>query len=144
MKIVDLSQTITRPFGSEKNPNWDRIDSLIDLLSSKSGAIRLTYIVDDSPKDGPLDFSLYDRKEVTVNAENGQYLLIYNLCDRNMGEEEIFSYDNTSVKPGEEMVEIIGDYWDASMVCTDLEIVRRAFKEFYETGDFWMENFLLT
>ena len=143
MKICDLSQTVTRPYGSEKNPRWDRIETLIDLLPGRSGAIRLMYIVDDSPKDGPLDFSLYDRKEVTVNAENGRYFLVYNLCDRNKDEEERFAYNNPSIKPGVKKVEILGDYWDVSMVCADLEIVRRAFKEFYETGDFWMDHFFL-
>lgn len=32
-----------------------------------------------------------------------------------------------------EQVEILGDYWDSRTVTTDLELVTRVFKEFFET-----------
>ena len=143
---MEISQSIIRPYGLEKNPNWDRIDTLINLLPQRSGELRLSHIVDERTTDRklrPYD-ERYDEHYVDVSADSGRYLITYFSSDRDEEDVKVFSYDNTSVKPGEEMVEIIGDYWDASMVCTDLEIVRRAFKEFYETGDFWMENFFLT
>ncbi|WP_457650645.1 DUF6911 family protein [Profundibacter sp.] len=143
---VLLWQGIIRPYGFTNDPNWDRIELLIDLLPQQNGIVNLERRVDERTTDKklrPYD-NRYDEHYVEVRADRGQYLITYFSSERDKDEDGVYAYDHPSIMPGQEMVEILGDYWDASIVSTDLEIVRKAFKEFYDTGNFWMENFFET
>ena len=137
---IELYQSIMRPSSVENDPNWEHINALIDMLPQKNGTIGLSRRFDGPKADTGL--RLFDEYNVTVAADCGQYLITYFSSERDKDEEEVFCYDNPDIKPRVKMVDILGDLWDASMICSDVEIVRKSFKTFHETGDFWMEGFI--
>ena len=64
-------------------------------------------------------------------AEKGKYLLT--LLEHTKDRSVVRGFTNPEAKDG--MVNINGNRWDAKSICSDFSIVRRAFKEFFETGD---------
>ena len=43
----------------------------------------------------------------------------------------IRSFSNKDAVP--ERVEILGDWWDSKMVCSEINVVTRVFREFFDT-----------
>ena len=64
-------------------------------------------------------------------CDQGNFLLM--LSELTADDHEVRGYTNPTAEPGRLVV--LGDVWDARMVCQDFEIVRKAFAEFFTSGD---------
>lgn len=124
MSYLSLSSSIDLYGRSLKNPTWSRVLYSLEKLKSNNGSICLSII--DPPLIGP--------ESLSVRGDSGRYLISM-LDNITEDDDEVRSYTNPKVIPGEKEVEILGDSWDASMVSDDIDLVRRVFKEFYETGN---------
>ena len=138
MQKIEFFQTIVRPYGYKFNPNWEIIETMIKILPEKEGDLKLSRYF----KIGKTGYEL--DAEVSVKADRSLFLVTYYRCESdNEGgyKDEVYGYDNPNVAPHGEKVDIQGDFWDPRFLTSDLEIVRKAFKTFHKTGQFWMENF---
>lgn len=115
-----LSWVIDGKGGNTRSFNFLDVDKYLTLLSDSSGSVTLERLDNDI---GPTCLQ--------VLGENGLYLLT---LDDDDGEEVIVrSYDNKCVRY--EMIQILGDNWDSRLLLDNALLLKKAFKEFYETGD---------
>ncbi|PIT15166.1 DUF6911 family protein [Snodgrassella alvi] len=113
---------IQLPFKS--NPTIDDINSYLDLFLLSDGVLEL----EQREEEGNIPFRL------TLYAENQKYLVMFGKSNPEVddGVEVRTFYDKTRT-PGE--LYLLGDLWDNSIITEDFSLVRKAFNEFYLTGD---------
>lgn len=107
--------------GSGDVKAWDDVWLKLRSLQNYAGSIRLE--ITDAPDVAPFSMS--------VAADHGNYLVT--LLETTEDDTEVRSYSNPTAKA--EMVEILGNDWDARHLTGDFELVCRMVEEFYRTGD---------
>jgi hypothetical protein len=102
-------------------PTWADIATSLEGVKDKVGSVmlRLAYASEIGPQ------------VLQVFSDRGNYLLMLEELDENDSNVRVFR--NSSAAP--EKIDILGNLWSATMICSDFDIVRRAFKEFFDTGD---------
>ena len=101
--------------------DWDDICSTLRVLKEGRGTFDIRLI--DAPDPGPISMQL--------RAEKRKYLVT--LLEASEDDTEVRDYTNPNAP--HEMVEILGDRWDARFLVDDFDLVLTFFKEFFETGD---------
>lgn len=66
-----------------------------------------------------------------LESDNKRYLMT--LLEITEDDTVVRAYDNPTAPA--EMVDILGDSWDARQLTDDFKLVVRLFKEFFETGN---------
>lgn len=99
------------------NPDWDDVEKAL-YVARVGGAVELS-------EQGRIHNGLQ------MYSTERRYVLM-------LGQDQVDDYVVRSlffpeVRP--EMVEILGDLWDSRTVTSDMELVTRIFKEFFETRD---------
>ena len=107
--------------GSKRVQNWEEISLILLMLKEGDGTVDLDLI--DAPDPGPAS--------IQVAAENRNYLVT--LFETTEDDTNVRSYTNTCATA--EMVDILGDFWDARYLTQDFDLILRLFKEFFEVGD---------
>ncbi len=107
--------------GNKKYPEWSEIEVHLNEIEATSGSVTITVV--DGPEIGP--------QTLQVFSDRGSYLLM--LGEDNGDDWDVRTLTNLHAPLGP--IEILGYYWDPKMVCSDFNIVRRAFKEFFDKGD---------
>ena len=70
--------------------------------------------------------------QLTLYSQNQKYMVMF--AYSNVGEDdEIRTFDDSTCP--NIMVDMLGDEWSNAMIVDDFSLVRRAFTEFYLTGD---------
>jgi hypothetical protein len=107
--------------GSQDVEDWADLRLLLNTLQENAGSLRLVLV------DGP------DPGQVSMHfeAENQKYLVT--LLEDTGEDMNVREYDNPTASA--EMVDILGDSWDARQLTDDFDLVVMLFKEFFETGD---------
>jgi|SRR5450830_1320922 len=103
-------------------PTMEDVRSIICECSKVDGVASLS--ISPAPEAGPYEINLY--------ADSGNYILMLNqyLDD---GEHVVRTLNNTST--GEKLVDVLGDYYPASFVTRNIDIVISCFQEFLRSGD---------
>jgi hypothetical protein len=107
--------------GNRDVQDWTEVMPHLINLHETSGTLRLSLI--DAPEPGPISMQ--------VRSENKTHLVT--LFEDTGDDTNVRAYDNPTAIA--EMVDIVGDYWDARMLTNDFDLVVMMFKEFFETGD---------
>ena len=118
MNKLLLSWSVSQKGGTKKSNYWDDIVNLLDNLRLSSGYVTVDKLDDEN----------YLISEIQVRMEKGFYLVTF--LNEN---DEIMSI--TDLTQPDEKVLILGDYWPASQLTKDFELVVRIFKEFFDTGN---------
>src|SRR4051812_2857071 len=109
--------------GDQICPNWERIESLLHRIGSKSVSGTISLKVDDGPEIGP--------DLLQVRAQGGNYLVTLGILTAD--DYDVRSSKNKNARPG--VTSILGEVWNNRVVITDINVVREAFKQFFESGD---------
>lgn len=107
--------------GSDYVTDWNSVLRLLESLRTNPGTMCLENV--DSPAISPISVDLI--------AEGGIYLVT--LLEKNADGNHVRSYFNPAVK--REMVDLLGDFWDARQLTDDFDFVCMVFGEFFKTGD---------
>lgn len=107
--------------GSQYLENWADLTSCLNTLQQNAGTLRL--VLTDGPDPGPVSMHL--------ETENKKFLVT--LLEDTGEDIDVREYDNPTASA--EMVDILGDSWDARQLTDDFNLVLMLFKEFFETGD---------
>jgi hypothetical protein len=107
--------------GSRRITDWPAVDEALEIVKNESGSVELSIV--DPPEIGP--------ESVQVFAETGNFLLT--LFELTEDDSHVRSFTNPDIESRQ--VEIGGNLWDSRMITKDFAIVRRAFREFFDTGD---------
>lgn len=107
--------------GSVETACWESTRCHLVKLEKQSGTLCLDVV--DAPNPGPVSMQ--------VIAESGKYVItILQAIER---DTFVRTYTNPSATA--EMVEVLGDRWDARQLTRDFDLVLNLFKMFSETGD---------
>lgn len=140
-RIGDISRRYHR--GHTDDPSWADIDSAITRMFSYSS--QSICFLGLELVDGP-----FGTDDLNLTVEHGNCLVLgfHNISET---EEETVALDNPNWKQDRikgvfysknglrrrhPMVDICGNYWDATGVTTNVELVKDVFKEFHRTGTF--------
>jgi len=93
----------------------------LNKLEVISGTVRVQLM--DEPDIGPLSVGLI--------AENKNYLVT--LLEATEDDTDVRTFNNLTVTP--QMIDVLGDFWDARSITNEFGLVIMMFKEFFETGD---------
>lgn len=107
--------------GSVEATSWESIRCHLVKLEKQSGTLCLDLV--DAPDPGPVSMQLI--------AEGGNYVIT--ILQATEDDTFVRSYTNPSATA--EMVEVLGDRWDARQLTQDFDLVLNLFKMFSETGD---------
>jgi len=107
--------------GSEYVSDWDSLIMYLTPLKETAGTFGLNFI--DGPELGPICMQLESDKK--------RYLMT--LLEVTEDDTSVRAYDNPTASA--EMVDILGDSWDARQLTDDFNLVIMLFKEFFEKGD---------
>lgn len=118
MNKLLLSWSVSQKGGTKKSNYRDDIVNLLDNLRLSSDCVTVD----------KLDDKNYLISEIQVRMEKDFYLVTF--LNEN---DEIMSI--TDLTQPDEKVLILGDYWPASQLTKDFELVVRIFKEFFDTGN---------
>jgi len=119
--IFSWSNTMGVPHQRIQTTKWADIESRLDRMGTRYGSAELALV--NKPDIGPQILQLF--------SENGNYVLL-------LGEDDGQDYNTRSLSnttSGTEPIEVCAYVWGPSQVCQDFTIVKRAFKEFLDTGD---------
>ena len=116
------------------NPTLEDINNALDLFASSEGVL---YLIQDYVK-GTTPY------ELTLYADKGKYLVMFskrlplagnedNEDDEDDEDDEVRTFWDSNRSRG--MVDLQGDLWDNRIITEDFTKVRKAFNEFYLTGD---------
>ncbi|MCX8746485.1 hypothetical protein J3U64_03260 [Snodgrassella sp. B3800] len=113
------------------NPTLEDINNALDLFASSEGVL---YLIQDYVK-GTTPY------ELTLYADKGKYLVMFskrlplagNEDDEDNEDDEVRTFWDSNRSRG--MVDLQGDLWDNRVITEDFTKVRKAFNEFYLTGD---------
>ena len=113
-----------------RNPTLEDINNALDLFASGEGVLYL--IQNDVKGTKPYELTLY--------ADKGKYLVMFSKRlplagneDNEDNEDEVRTFMDRTRSRG--MVDLQGDLWDNRIITEDFTKVRKAFNEFYLTGD---------
>ena len=111
-----------------RNPTLEDINNALDLFASSEGVLYL--IQNDVKGTTPYELKLY--------ADNGKYLVLFSKRAPLAGNEddeddEVRTFWDNNRTRG--LVSLYGDLWDNRTITEDFTKVRKAFNEFYLTGD---------
>jgi len=101
--------------------DWVDVIWPLKFLQKAPGTLRLRLI--NPPEPGPIS--------IFLESDNNTYLIT--LLEDIGDDLNVRAYDNPTATA--QMVEVLGDYWDARMLTDDFDLVVMLFKEFFETGD---------
>lgn len=118
MSKLHLSWSCSPKGGTKKSDSWDDIASLLNNLGLSSGCVTVDKLDDEG----------YLISEIQVRMERGLYMVTF------LNEEDEVMTLSDLTQP-DEMVLILGDYWSARQVTKNFDLVVKAFKEFFETGN---------
>ncbi|MFS2158146.1 hypothetical protein ACCD10_12400 [Pseudomonas sp. Pseusp122] len=107
--------------GSQYAESWDDVCPYLTKLREQAGTVCLDLV--DAPDPGPISMQLV--------AENRIYLVT--LLEATDDDTYVRSYTNPAALS--EMVEVLGDRWDARQLTHDFELVMQIFKEFCDSGE---------
>lgn len=124
MSYLSLVSTVSEFNGSKSKPSWLDVESSLYKLLDFDGCVGIDVM--EAPDIGPISLS--------VRAENKQYLITM-LVNINLDDDEVRFYTNLEIEHEGNQISILGDFWDSTEVCNDIDVVVKIFKEFYETGD---------
>jgi hypothetical protein len=121
MPNLSLSWTVGDTGEKQDNPSWKDVEQRLVQVQRSNGVVTLE--IENSSALGPQNLQVF--------CDRSQFLMM-------LGEEDeedwnVRSYTNTAATP--EMVDILGNYWDARSICHDFSIVLAVFREFFKTGD---------
>lgn len=128
-KKFKFNGTLYGDVGCSGNPTLEDINNALDLFASSAGVL---YLAQNDEK-GTFPFRL------TLYADNGRYMVMFGkTCpqiadDDGEGEDEVRTFMDRTRSRG--MVDLQGDLWDNRTITEDFTKVRKAFNEFYLTGD---------
>ncbi len=110
-----------------RNPTLEDINNALDIFASSEGLLYL--IQNDVKGTTPYELKLY--------ADNGNYLVLFSkrapLAGNEDDEDEVRTFWDSNRTRG--LVSVYGDLWDNRTITEDFTKVRKAFNEFYLTGD---------
>ena len=114
-----------------RNPTLEDINNALDLFASSDGVLYL--IQNDVKGTTPYELTLY--------ADKGKYLVMFskrlplagNEDDEDDEDDEVRTFWDSNRTRG--LVSVYGDLWDNRTITEDFTKVRKAFNEFYLTGD---------
>ena len=112
------------------NPTWSTVERRLGQLQHNGGAMSLEII-----EGGEFPFDSVD-----VLAEHDLYLLTY-LRHHSRTDSDVYELFDHPEKGAKPMIEMGGNLWAPRVIGTDFTRVRRAFKEFYETGKISLSNY---
>lgn len=107
--------------GSHQVQDWEDVRQYLVNLEENAGTVRLHLV--DAPDPGPISIQL--------RSENKMYLVT--LLEATEDGTDVREYYNPIARA--EMVDILGDRWDARQLISDFNLVVVLLKEFFETGD---------
>lgn len=110
------------------NPTLEDINNALDLFASSEGVL---YLIQDYVK-GTTPY------ELTLYADKGKYLVMFSkrlplAGNEDDEDDEVRTFWDSNRSRG--MVDLQGDLWDNRIITEDFTKVRKAFNEFYLTGD---------
>jgi hypothetical protein len=107
--------------GTNREATLDDVLKVMSEITSKAGTINLEII--NAHEIGI--------QSLQIRAEKGYFLLL--LGEEDEEDHNVRTYTNTSIDRGR--VDILGDFWDSRIVCTEYDVVMKVLMEFVETGD---------
>lgn len=107
--------------GNAKDPGWIDVQRMLNEIAEHAGTLTLNRI--DGPEIGP--------QNLQVQTEGGFSVL--SLGEDNGEDYVVRSFVDGSADLG--TVRIMGNEWSRKLVCNDFEVVRKAFEEFFSSGD---------
>ncbi|WP_061537268.1 DUF6911 family protein [Collimonas arenae] len=114
------SQSASVKGGSLVNPSWREVEEKLLLSLKDAGTVTL----DIEDQNG-------HPRSLQVRAEGGMFVITLGVEAKN--DWVVRTYQNPIAKS--ENILILGDVWNARIVCDDKALVVAAFDEFYNTGD---------
>jgi hypothetical protein len=106
------------------NPIIEDINNSLDLFVSITGVLYL----EQNKEEGNIPFRL------TLYAENQKYLVMFGKSNPEVDDGvEVRTFGDDTRAPG--LISLQGDLWDNRTISEDFNLVRKAFNEFYLTGD---------
>jgi hypothetical protein len=103
------------------DPEWAEIERILEEIRARSGSLTIDLV--DGPQTGAQSFQ--------VLSDQGRFLLT-------LGEDDGVDYrvrSFTNPNASDVKVTVLGDMWSNKSLCTDFEVVRKAVKDFLNTGD---------
>ena len=128
-KKFKFNGTLYGDVGCSGNPTLEDINNALDLFASSAGVLYLAQ--NDEKGTSPFRLTLY--------ADNGKYMVMFGkTCpqiadDDGEDEDEVRTFWDSNRTRG--LVSVYGDLWDNRTITEDFTKVRKAFNEFYLTGD---------
>ncbi|WP_370385865.1 hypothetical protein ABW387_18670 [Snodgrassella alvi] len=104
------------------NPSLIEINDTLNLFASITGCLYL----EQYKQKG------FEPYQLTLYSQNQKYMVMFAYVSVGP-DDEIRTFDD-STRPNI-MVDMLGDNWSNAMIVDDFSLVRRAFTEFYLTGD---------
>jgi len=123
MGYLNLSSTLKNSKGSQTKPSWDDIEYLIKELKHLNGSVSLSVI------DGK-DIGV-DSLEVRADKQHFLVTMLENTPDDDEEVRTLFFKEKQNLA----QTQILGDYYDPTMITDDLDLVVKIFKEFFENGN---------
>jgi hypothetical protein len=107
--------------GNKKGVSWVDIERALLEVGKHSGTVTIDVV--DGPVIGPQSLQVQKEGEVSI-LSLGEY----------DGEDyNVRSFTNDATE--KQQIEILGNLWDARMICSEFDLVIKIFKEFFETGN---------
>jgi hypothetical protein len=101
--------------------SWEQVMLRLNILELTAGTLEIGFV--DEPDIGPMSIELI--------SENKKYLVT--LLEATEDDTNVRIFDNPTATP--EMIDILGDCWDARLLTSGFDVVVMMFKEFFEAGD---------
>ena len=108
--------------GNQRNCHWNDIKHALDDIKLNSGSV--TVDIADGPEIGPQSLQVQSAGKYSVLS-----------LGEDDGEDYFVRSFTNSKNLNQDQVDILGNLWDARIICTDFEIVICAFQEFFATGN---------
>jgi hypothetical protein len=106
------------------NPTIEDINNSMDLFVPITGVLYL----EQNKEEGNIPFRL------TLYAENQKYLVMFGKSNPEVDDGvEVRTFWDDTRAPG--LISLQGDLWDNRTISENFNLVRKAFNEFYLTGD---------
>ncbi|MGE9548137.1 DUF6911 family protein [Snodgrassella sp. CS2] len=128
-KKFKFNGTLYGDVGCSGNPTLEDINNALDLFASSAGVLYLA----QNCEEGIISYTLI------LYADNGRYIVMFGkTCpqiadDDGEDEDEVRTFWDSNRTRG--LVSLYGDLWDNRTITEDFTKVRKAFNEFYLTGD---------
>lgn len=107
--------------GNDENVSCKEVITKLRLLMSKGGSLNIDIL--NGPEIGPQNLSIACEQNnfvVSLGEDDGEDYIVRTLKSENNGGGQIV---------------VLGNYWDADLVCNDEKLVERIVINFLESGD---------